>query len=190
MSKVRVRMAPTPSGLLHLGTAHTALFNWLYARHHNGKFILRIDDTDPKRYKKEYEKDILESLKWLGINWDEGPGVDGPFGPYRQSERMGHYWRYIKKLLQKGKAYYCFCSPRQLVAKRKEMLAKGVAPKYTGVCRNLSSEEVEKLKKSGKKPAVRLKVHPGEVTFADPSRGKDPENRGFCSILRVKTIAS
>jgi nondiscriminating glutamyl-tRNA synthetase len=172
MLQVRVRMAPTPSGLLHLGTAHTALFNWLFARHHRGKFILRIDDTDPKRYKKEYEGDILKNLRWLGFTWDEGPDIGGPYEPYRQSERMGRYWKYVERLLQGGKAYYCYCSPEELEAERKGMLAKGIAPKYSGKCRNLTKEQVKKFKKENRKAAVRLKVNPGEVSFVDPSRGK------------------
>lgn len=172
MTKVRVRMAPTPSGPLHLGTAHTALFNWLFARHHQGEFILRIDDSDPKRCKKKYEKDILESLKWLGINWDEGPDIGGPYEPYRQSERMVGYWQYIERLLDEGKAYYCYCTPRELENERKAMLAKGIAPKYSGRCRNLTREQIEKFKKRGRKGAVRLKVNPGKVSFTDPSRGK------------------
>ena len=172
MTKVRVRMAPTPSGPLHLGTAHTALFNWLFARHHQGEFILRIDDSDPKRCKKKYEKDILESLKWLGINWDEGPDIGGPYGPYRQSERMERYWKYIERLLREGKAYYCYCTPQELEAERKEMLARSIAPKYSGRCRNLTKEQIGKFKKRGRKGAVRLKVNPGKVSFTDPSRGK------------------
>ncbi|MBN1262846.1 MAG: glutamate--tRNA ligase [Candidatus Pacebacteria bacterium] len=170
--KVRVRMAPTPSGFLHLGTAHTALFNWLFARHYGGKFILRIDDTDPKRYRKEYEEEILESLRWLGINWDEGPDIGGPFAPYRQSKRMATYWRYIKKLLDEGKAYRCYCSPEKLKSEREAALKKGIAPKYSGCCRYLTSEERREIEKKGRRGAVRLKVSPGPVSFIDPSRGK------------------
>lgn len=192
MAKVRVRMAPTPSGLLHLGTAHTALFNWLFARHHKGKFILRIDDSDPKRCKKEHEKDILESLKWLGINWDEGPDIGGPYEPYQQSERMGRYWKYVEQLLGKGKAYLCYCTPQELEAERKAMLAKGIAPKYSGKCRNLTKEEIEKFKKKGRKGAVRLKVNPGKVSFTDPSRGKitvNAEDIGDFIIARADKTA-
>lgn len=192
MSKVRVRMAPTPSGPLHLGSAHTALFNWLFARHHQGKFILRIDDSDPKRCKKEYEKDILESLRWLGINWDEGPDIGGRFGPYRQSERMGHYWKYIERLLYEGKAYYCYCTPEELKVERKTMLVKGIAPKYSGKCRNLTKEQIERFKKRGRKGAVRLKVNPGKVIFTDPSRGKitvDAEAIGDFIIARSDKTA-
>ncbi|MFC1790397.1 glutamate--tRNA ligase [Patescibacteria group bacterium] len=171
-NKVRVRMAPTPSGFLHLGTAHTALFNWLFARHHGGKFILRLDDTDPKRYQKEFEEEILASFRWLGIDWDEGPDVGGPYGPYRQSQRMKIYWSYIKKLLKEDKAYRCFCSPQKLKSEREAMLKKGIAPKYSGQCRYLTEEQVKKLEGEGKKGAVRLKVSPGLVSFTDPSRGK------------------
>ena len=169
---VRTRMAPTPSGPLHLGTAHTALFNWLFTRHHNGKFILRIDDSDPKRCKKEYEKDILESLRWLGINWNEGPDIGGSYGPYRQSERMKRYWQYIERLLRENKAYYCYCTPQELEIERKQMLAKKIAPKYSGRCRHLSKKQIEKLKKKGRKGAVRLKVGSGRISFTDPSRGE------------------
>lgn len=172
MVQVRVRMAPTPSGLLHLGSAHTALFNWLFAKHHQGKFILRIDDSDPKRCEKKCEKDILESLKWLGINWDEGPDIGGPYGPYRQSERMDHYWQYVEKLFKKGKAYYCYCTPDELEKERKKMLAKGMAPKYSGKCRHLTEKQIEEWRKKGRKGAVRLKVDPGDISFTDPSRGK------------------
>ncbi|HUS52227.1 MAG TPA: glutamate--tRNA ligase family protein, partial [Candidatus Bathyarchaeia archaeon] len=172
MAKVRVRMAPTPSGKLHLGTAHTALFNWFFAKHYQGKFVLRIDDSDPKRRQKEYEEDILESLKWLGVSWDEGPDIGGAYGPYRQSERMGRYWQYVERLLKEGKAYYCFCSPQELEKERKKMLAEGKAPKYSGQCRNLTKAQVERLKKQGRKGAVRLKVNPGKISFIDPSRGK------------------
>jgi len=172
MAKVRVRMAPTPSGKLHLGTAHTALFNWFFAKHYQGKFVLRIDDSDPKRRQKEYEEDILESLKWLGVSWDEGPDIGGAYGPYRQSERMGRYWQYVERLLKEGKAYYCFCSPQELEKERKKMLAEGRAPKYLGKCRSLTKAQIERLKKQGRKGAVRLKVNPGKVSFIDPSRGK------------------
>jgi len=106
----RVRIAPSPTGYFHIGTARTALFNYLVARKYNGKFILRIEDTDKERSKKEYEEDILENLKWLKLFWDEGIEVDGPYGPYRQSERLDIYEKYLKELINKGLAYYCFCT--------------------------------------------------------------------------------
>ncbi len=167
---VRVRIAPTPSGKLHLGTAHTALFNYLFSKHHKGKFILRIDDSDPKRCKKEYEKDILTSLKWLGVNWDEGPDIGGPYGPYRQSERMDNYWPYVEKLLKKKKAYFCYCTPKELAIERQRMEKAGKAPRYSGKCRHLSKKQIDNYKKEGRKPAVRLKVAKRKVSFVDPAR--------------------
>ena len=175
---VRTRIAPTPSGKLHIGTAHTALFNYLFAKYSGGKFILRIDDTDPKRYKKEFEVDILQSLKWLGLDWDEGPDTGGPYAPYRQSQRMSHYWPYIEKLLKEDKAYYCYCSQTELEAERKKMQEEKKAPKYSGKCRNLSQKQAEEYKKEGRKPAVRLKVKNKEVSFVDPARGKITVNAG------------
>ena len=169
---VRTRIAPTPSGNLHLGTAHTALFNYLFARHNKGKFILRIDDTDKTRYKKEFEEDIIRSLKWLGFEWDEGPDIGGPYGPYRQSERMDHYWPYAEKLLKEGKAYYCYCSSEEL-QKEKEQLEKEHKPiKYSGKCRNLSQKQIDEYKKQDRQPAVRLVVPEKKVSFIDPTRGE------------------
>ncbi|HUV47295.1 MAG TPA: glutamate--tRNA ligase [Candidatus Bathyarchaeia archaeon] len=170
--QVRVRIAPTPSGKLHLGTAHTALFNYLFARHHAGQFILRIDDSDPSRCKKEYEEDIIESLKWLGIEWDEGPDIAGPYGPYRQSQRMNIYKKYIDCLLKEGKAYYCYCTPEELTAERKKMEKAKIIPRYSGKCRHLTVKQVESFKKQNRKPAVRLKVPEKMVSFIDPARGK------------------
>ncbi len=124
---VRVRMAPSPTGFLHVGTARTALFNWLFAKKHNGKLILRIEDTDIARSTPEFEKDIIEQLKWLGIGWDEGP--------IRQSERLDLYETHLKRLLNEKKAYWCTCTKDELEAKRKEMLESGIAPRYDGACR-------------------------------------------------------
>lgn len=184
---VRVRIAPTPSGKLHLGTSHTALFNYLFARHNHGKFIVRIDDSDPKRSSDEFEKNILESLKWLGITWDEGPDIGGPYKPYRQSERMGHYQPYIDKLLKDGNAYLCFCTPEELEAERKKREAEKLPPKYSGKCRNLSAEQIEACKKEGRKPIVRLKVPNKIVSFTDPARGEinvDASTFGDFAIAR------
>ena len=130
---VRVRIAPSPTGPFHIGTARTALFNWLFAKSRGGKFILRIEDTDLERSDPIYEKDIIKGLEWLGLKWDEGP--------YRQSERLDIYGKYVRKLLEEKKAYYCFCSKEELESDREAMLSQGLAPKYSGKCRNLSEEE-------------------------------------------------
>lgn len=168
----RVRMAPSPTGYFHIGSARTALFNFLFARKHGGKFILRIEDTDPNRSKKEYEENILESLKWLGLEWDEGPEKEGEFGPYRQSERLDIYEKYLKQLLEEEKAYYCFCSPEELEAQRQEMITRGMAPRYSGKCRNLDKKTIEQYLKEGKKPVIRLKMPQEKLKFKDIIRGE------------------
>ena len=163
----RVRLAPSPTGLFHLGTARTGLFNYLFARKTGGKFILRIEDTDKKRSKKEYEDNILEGLKFLGIEWDEGPGTDGPLGPYRQSERLEIYEKYLRQLLEEGKAYYCFCSPEEIEAQKEEMIARGVPPKYSGKCRDLPKDVVEAYLKEGKPTTIRIKMPNKVIKFED-----------------------
>jgi glutamyl-tRNA synthetase len=184
--KIRVRMAPSPTGPLHFGTARTALFNWLFARAQGGSFILRIEDTDIERSAPEYEKDIIDGFKWLGLDWDEGPqnaelrGLDadsrgkyvGDYGPYRQSERLDIYEKYLRKLLDEDRAYYCFCSKEQLELDRQAMLAQGLAPKYSGRCRNLSKEKSEKRLEKGEKATIRFKTPEAEVEFTDLIRGK------------------
>jgi len=169
---VRTRIAPTPSGALHLGTTHAAMFNYLFARRSGGQFILRIDDSDPKRSKKEYEENIMASLKWLGLDWDEGPDIGGPYAPYRQSERMDHYWPYVEKLLKENKAYFCYCTTEELDAERKQLEAEKKPIKYSGKCRKLTREQQVRYEKEGRKPTVRLRVPEKEVSFIDPARGK------------------
>jgi len=169
---VRVRVAPSPTGPLHLGTARTTLFNWLFAKSHNGKMVLRIEDTDLDRSKKEYEEDIINGLKWLGLDWDEGPDVGGQYGPYRQSERLKIYEKYLNKLFDEEKIYYCFCSKEQLEEDRQAMLSQGMAPKYSGRCRNLDPNETKKRVERGEMAAIRFKVPPIEVEFTDIIRGK------------------
>ena len=139
MSNVRVRFAPSPTGYVHVGNARTALFNWLFARHHGGVFILRIEDTDAERSKPEYERQLIEDLHWFGLDWDEGPDNGGPHGPYRQSERHAIYVQYAEKLISQGSAYYCFCSAEQLEAERQEALKAGRQPRYSGRCAKISS---------------------------------------------------
>jgi glutamyl-tRNA synthetase len=172
VGRIRVRVAPAPTGKLHLGTAHTSLFNFLFARHNKGEFILRIDDSDQARSKKEYEKDIIEGLRWLGIEWDEGIEVGGLCGPYRQSERVGLYQKYIDKLLAEGKAYFCYCTPQELEEERREMAEKKLPPKYSGRCRNLTKKQIDQFEREGRKPAVRFKTPQKLVCFVDLIRGK------------------
>ncbi len=170
---IRVRFPPSPTGYMHIGNVRTALFNFLFARKNGGVFVLRIEDTDRERSKKEYEDDILEGLRWLNINWDEGPDIGGPYGPYRQSERLEIYRFYINKLLEENKAYFCFCSEEELERDREDALKKGLMPKYSRRCRNLTKEMVQEKLSSGIKPVVRFKTPlSGEVVVEDELRGK------------------
>jgi glutamyl-tRNA synthetase len=171
-NKIRVRFAPSPTGYLHIGNARTALFNYLFAKKNNGSFILRIEDTDFARVKKEYEEGIIADLKWLGLNWDEGIDCGGSYGSYRQSERLAIYKEYADRLLKEGKAYKCFCSGDDLERKRKELLSKGLPPRYDGKCRDLSREEVDVSEQNGIKPSIRFKVTDGLIEFDDIVRGK------------------
>jgi glutamyl-tRNA synthetase len=169
---VRLRFAPSPTGQLHVGNARTALYNWLLARHQGGTFILRIEDTDRERSTATSEHSILEDLRWLGLDWDEGPDVGGAAGPYRQSERMRLYEGHADGLLVEGRAYRCFCSPERLEVDRQSALAAGRAPKYSGRCRHLSEEEVRARLAAGETAVVRFQVPDGrDVTFADAVRG-------------------
>src|SRR5215467_9152698 len=140
---MRVRFAPSPTGALHVGNVRTAVFNWLLARGKGGTFILRIEDTDVERSTHESEAGIVRDLRWLGLDWDEGPDVGGPRGPYRQSERLHLYQSYAQELLTAGSAYYCFCSTEQLDAERREAVASGRPARYSGRCRQLPREDVD-----------------------------------------------
>lgn len=167
MSEVRVRFAPSPTGYLHIGGARTALFNWLFARKMGGKLILRIEDTDTERLKEDSVSQILTSLKWLGLNWDEGPEVGGEYGPYYQSERQEIYLQYAKQLLKEGKAYYCFCTAEDL-EKARELQRQAKQPfRYAGTCREMSVEEAERRIAAGEKYSVRIKI-PKEGTITVP----------------------
>ena len=161
--KVRVRFAPSPTGPLHIGSARTALFNWLFARGNGGVFILRIEDTDKERSKGEFEEDILFGLKWLGLGHDEFS---------RQSERGDIYKKYLEQLLQEEKAYYCFCSKEKLQAEKEGMLAEGRAPRYSGTCRTLSKQEAQKKKDAGEGCVIRLKMPETKISFKDIIRGE------------------
>lgn len=185
---IRVRIAPSPTGPLHIGTARTALFNYLFAKRYKGKFILRIEDTDLKRSDPKYEKDIIDGLRWLGIIYDEGPDVGGKHGPYRQSERLETYEKYIKQLLNEGKAYFCYCTEKELEKERKKMLAKGLAPKYSGKCRNLTEKQRKELEEQGRRPIVRFKTPKKILKFKDLIRGEiewDTDLIGDFSIAKV-----
>ncbi|MBQ8668851.1 glutamate--tRNA ligase [bacterium] len=169
MSEVRVRIAPSPSGNLHVGTARTALFNYLFAKKNNGKFVLRIEDTDAERTSQEYVDNIFDSLKALGLNWDEGPDVGGNYGPYTQSERFDIYPKYIQELLDKGFAYECFCTPEELEAEKEEATANKKAYVYSKKCENLTEEEKAKLRAEGRKPAIRFNIAKAQKAFHDSS---------------------
>ena len=170
--KLKVRFAPSPTGPFHIGGARSALFNWLVARHADGTFLVRIEDTDLKRSTKESEENIKDSLKWLGMNWDEGIDVGGPLGPYRQTERLDLYKMDVQRLLDEGKAYYCYCSAEELEVSRKAQLDAGKTPIYDEHCRHLTEEEKAKYEAEGRKPVVRLKVRKdGVFAFDDMVRG-------------------
>ena len=170
---MRVRFAPSPTGQLHVGNARTALFNWLLAHGKDGTFVLRVEDTDAERSTRESEQSILEDLRWLGLDWDEGPDVGGPHGPYRQSERLHLYASYANELLAGNHAYYCFCLPDKLDADRQADLAAGQPPKYHGTCRSISREEAESRIEAGERPVIRFRVPESEeVRFQDLVRGE------------------
>ncbi|MDK2991257.1 MAG: nondiscriminating glutamyl-tRNA synthetase [Clostridiales bacterium] len=167
MTDIRVRFAPSPTGYLHIGGARTALFNWLFARHNNGRFILRIEDTDRGRLKEDSVEQIISSMKWLGLDWDEGPDVGGDYGPYFQSQRLDLYSKEIRRLLDEDKAYYCYCTQEELEQRRQQAIKEGKAPRYDGRCRSLTVEEQQSLQKQGRKPVVRLKVPSEGVTVVE-----------------------
>jgi nondiscriminating glutamyl-tRNA synthetase len=170
---MRVRFAPSPTGQLHVGNARTALFNWLLARGHDGTFILRIEDTDAERSTKASEESILEDLRWLGLEWDEGPDAGGAGGPYRQSERLHLYTSYANELLAGGHAYHCFCAPQKLEDDRRKDLAAGRPPKYHGTCRDISPEEARRRLDAGERAVVRFRVPEHiDVSFQDLVRGE------------------
>ncbi len=168
---VRVRFAPSPTGHLHLGNVRTALFNWLFARHLGGTFILRLEDTDAVRSTQESVDSVLEDLRWLGLDWDEGPEVGGPFGPYRQTERYGTYDEALRKLLDADKAYPCYCTQEELDAGREEAKAAGRTYVYPGTCRRLTREERAAREAQGRNPSMRLRIQPHTVSFTDLVRG-------------------
>ncbi|WP_010095805.1 glutamate--tRNA ligase [Ornithinibacillus scapharcae] len=186
--EVRVRYAPSPTGHLHIGNARTALFNYLYAKHFDGKFIIRIEDTDEKRNVEGGEESQLKFLKWLGVDWDEGADVGGDFGPYRQMERLDIYNQYVNELLEKGLAYKCFMTEEELEQEREEQVANGQPPKYSGKHRNLTPEQIAAYEAEGRKASIRFRV-PDNVTynFDDIVRGTIKfESNDFGDWVMVK----
>lgn len=169
---VRVRFAPSPTGSLHVGGARTALFNWLFARHHGGRFVLRIEDTDRERSTEASARAIMDVLAWLGLDWDEGPDRDGGYGPYRQSERLDLYRRDAERLLEAGHAYRCYCTPEELAARREEAVKQGLPPRYDGRCRHLTDADRARLEAEGRRPVLRVKAPaPGVTVVEDIIRG-------------------
>jgi glutamyl-tRNA synthetase len=168
---VRVRFAPSPSGDLHVGNIRTALYDWAYARHTGGTLIFRIEDTDRIRVTDEYINAAIETLRWLGLDWDEGPEVGGEYGPYLQSQRLDIYAQWAQRFLDNGDAYHCYCTPEELEEMRDAQKAEGVPPGYNGRCRNLSSDDVARFVSSGREPVVRMRMPDGTTTFTDLIRG-------------------
>ncbi|MDP1706577.1 MAG: glutamate--tRNA ligase [bacterium] len=178
---IRVRFAPSPTGPLSFGNVRTALFNWLFARRYGGEFVLRIEDTDKERSKKEFEDDLLTGLKWLGLNWDGA--IE------RQSQRTEIYKKYLKKLLEEKKAYYCFCSEEKLDAERQEQLTRGIAPKYAGTCENLSEIIIQEKILKGEPSVIRFRMPAEIVVFNDLIRGKTSFDTGlFGDIVIAKGL--
>jgi glutamyl-tRNA synthetase len=168
--RVRVRFAPSPTGFLHLGGARTALYNWIYARRHRGDFVLRIEDTDPTRSTDEAIRQIVDSLRELGLDWDEGPDVGGGYGPYRQTQRQAIYQDYLRRLVDGGRAFACFCSPQELEADRAAAVAEKRAWIYSGRCRDLPAGEVASRVAAGEPAATRFRVPPGATVVDDMLR--------------------
>lgn len=169
--KVKVRFAPSPTGDLHVGNIRTALFDWAYARHTGGTFLFRIEDTDTTRVTDEYIQAAIDTLKWLGLTWDEGPEVGGPNGPYLQSQRLDIYAKWAQTFLDQGDAYHCYCSPDELEAVREEQRKANVAPGYNGHCRDLTAEQIAGYKAEGREAVVRMRMPDGMTTFTDEIRG-------------------
>lgn len=178
---VRARHAPSPTGYLHIGGAWMAFFNWLFARNRKGTFVLRIEDTDRTRSTEEFERSILEDFRWLGLDWDEGPDVGGPYGPYRQTERLDLYKKFAEELLAREAAYYCYCTPEELDAERARAQAEKRPYRYSGRCRTLTAQQRAEFERQGRRPTIRLRVHDyGETIVVDDLvRGRvefDPEH--------------
>ena len=172
VNDIRVRIAPSPTGKLHFGTARVALFNYLFAKKNNGKFVLRIEDTDPERSQEIYTEDIIKAIDWLGLVWDEGPEKGGDFGPYFQQERYHIYEEYTDQLLESGKAYKCFCTIEEIEAEREAAKEKNLPYRYSGKCKNLSNVELTENEAAGKPFAIRLSTESQVVSFKDLIHGQ------------------
>ncbi|MFM8329055.1 MAG: glutamate--tRNA ligase, partial [Actinomycetales bacterium] len=170
--EVRTRFAPSPTGDLHVGNIRTALFDWAYARHTGGKLIFRVEDTDRERVTDEYIQRAIDTLKWLGLNWDEGPEVEGPYGPYLQSQRLDIYEKWAKEFLKNGDAYNCYCSTEELEERREIQQKNNQAHGYDGKCRSISEAELSKYLAEGRKPVIRMRMPDGETHFTDLIRGE------------------
>ncbi|MFM8192538.1 MAG: glutamate--tRNA ligase, partial [Actinomycetota bacterium] len=170
--EVRTRFAPSPTGDLHVGNIRTALFDWAYARHTGGKLIFRIEDTDRERVTDEYINRAIETLTWLGLNWDEGPEVGGPYGPYLQSQRLEIYTHWAKTFIANGDAYNCYCSTEELEARREKQRELNQAPGYDGKCRSLTADDVSRYESEGRTPVIRMRMPDGETRFTDLIRGE------------------
>jgi glutamyl-tRNA synthetase len=189
--EIRVRIAPSPTGPLHIGTARTALFNYLFAKKYQGSFILRIEDTDLERSSREWEREIIEGLKWLGIEWQEGPDCGGKYGPYRQSERKEIYKKYIKQLLEEKKIYFCFCSREELEAHRQYLMSIGEPPRYSEKCRELSDAQVKKNLAEKKPFVLRFKTPSKKIKFEDMVRGEiEYDSDSFGDIIVAKDLST
>lgn len=186
---VRVRFAPSPTGHTHLGSGRTALYDFLLARQTGGQFILRIEDTDQKRYVPGAEEELMSGLRWLGLDWDEGPDVGGPFAPYRQSERKDIYLEYAQKLIESGHAFYCFCTPERLAQVREEQKRLRLPTHYDGFCRNIPLEEAKARVAAGEPHTIRFKMpYEGNITVRDLLRGDiTVENKNLDDYIIVKS---
>lgn len=170
--EVRTRFAPSPTGDLHVGNIRTALFDWAYAKHTGGKLIFRIEDTDRERVTDEYINRAVETMKWLGLDWDEGPEVGGDYGPYLQSQRLEIYTEWAKRFIAQGDAYRCYCTTEELEARREKQRELNQAPGYDGQCRSLSPEQISQYEGEGRKPTIRMRMPDGETRFTDLIRGE------------------
>jgi nondiscriminating glutamyl-tRNA synthetase len=170
-NKYRVRFAPSPTGELHVGNARTALFNWMFARHHGGVFVLRIEDTDESRSALSYQVNLINDLTWLGLDWDEGPQKEGAYGPYKQSERLDIYTDHLQKLVAANLVYPCYCSEEELEEERQALILSKRMPRYMGKCRYLTEAERKEKEAAGRKPSFRFKVPDVTIEFIDLIRG-------------------